>query len=166
MALDPPPQIQLLTPAHAAAYRDVRLEGLNKTRRPSAARLKVKTTNRNPGLQKELRKAISAADKLLGIAGYRRQEGPKHCHKGVLWGMYVRPIARNSRLGRRLVAAVIEHAAGRVEQLTLTVVSENQIARQLYASLGFIEYGRERRGLKLDGRYYDQLLMVRFLAAD
>ena len=34
---------------------------------------------------------------LLGVAGFYVQPGPKHRHKGMLWGMYVRPQARGGR---------------------------------------------------------------------
>jgi RimJ/RimL family protein N-acetyltransferase len=102
---------------------------------------------------------------LQGTAGYRVQDGPKENPKALLWGMYVRPAARNSGLGRLLVEAVVSHASGRVELLQLTVVTENLAARRLYESLGFAEYGREARALKQNGRYYDEILMVRFLTA-
>jgi ribosomal protein S18 acetylase RimI-like enzyme len=77
--------------------------------------------------------------------------------------MYVRPAARNSGLGRRLLEAVVNHASGRVEQLLLSVVSENEAAHRLYQELGFSEYGREMKALKLGERYLDEILMVRFL---
>jgi len=78
--------------------------------------------------------------------------------------MYVRAIARNFGLGRRLVDAVVKHASERVEQLQLAVVGENQAAYRFYKNLGFVEYGRETKALKQDGRYYDEILMVKFLA--
>ena len=56
--------------------------------------------------------------------------------------------------------AVIELARGRVELVQLTVVRDNERARGLYASLGFQEYGVEWHSLKLDGRYYDEILMA------
>jgi RimJ/RimL family protein N-acetyltransferase len=43
------------------------------------------------------------------------------------------------------------------------VVSENGDARRLYGTLGFVEYGYEKRALKQDERYYDEVLMVKFL---
>ena len=55
------------------------------------------------------------------------------------------------------------HARGRVEMVQLTVVSENEGARRLYGALGFVEYGYEKRALKQGGRYYDEVLMVKFL---
>ena len=77
--------------------------------------------------------------------------------------MYVRTAGRNASLGKRLVAAVLDHARGRVEMVQLTVVSENEAARRLYGAMGFVEYGYEKRGLKQDERYYDEVLMVKFL---
>ena len=77
--------------------------------------------------------------------------------------MYVRAAARNLDLGKRLVAAVLNHARGRVEMVQLTVVNENKAACRLYGAMGFVEYGHEKRALKQDGRYYDEILMVKFL---
>jgi RimJ/RimL family protein N-acetyltransferase len=45
----------------------------------------------------------------------------------------------------------------------LTVVSVNEAARRLYSAMGFVEYGYEKRALKHDGRYFDEVLMVKFL---
>ena len=53
-----------------------------------------------------------------------------------------------------------------VEILQLDVVSENEAARRLYASLGFVEYGIERKALKQGGRYYDEVLMAKDLIGD
>ena len=58
---------------------------------------------------------------------------------------------------------MLDHARGRVEMVQLTVVSENEAARRLYRAMGFVEYGYEKRALKQDGRYYDEVLMVKFL---
>lgn len=77
--------------------------------------------------------------------------------------MYVRAADRNAGLGKRLVAAVLDHARGRVEMVQLTVVSENVAARRLYHAMGFVECGYEKRALKHGGRYYDDVLMVNFL---
>ena len=100
------------------------------------------------------------------MAGFLGREGIKDKHKGMLWGMYVRPNARNMGVGRRLVETVIAFARERVELLQLAVVSENEEARRLYASLGFVEYGIERRALKQHGRYYDEILMAIDLTGD
>jgi len=102
-------------------------------------------------------------DELVGVAGYWPQEAAKESHKATLWGMYVRFSARGSGLGRHLIEAVVEHATGRVAQLQLGVAIGNAAALRLYTKSGFSEYGRELKALKQDGRYIDEILMVRFL---
>ena len=108
----------------------------------------------------------SVEDDLLGVAGCWPREGAKVSHKAGLWGMYVSARARNLGLGQRLMEAVVDHATGRFEQLQLSVASENEAAHRLYQKMGFSEYGREMKALKQDGRYMDEILMVRFLGRD
>jgi ribosomal protein S18 acetylase RimI-like enzyme len=101
--------------------------------------------------------------KLVAMAGFAIQQGQKCAHKGVLWGMYVRPGARGTGVGRRLIDAVLDHARQHVELIQLTVVRDNEQARRLYASLGFLDYGLEKNALKQEGRYYDEVLMAKDL---
>ena len=161
------PQIRRLEPVDAALYREIRLEALQ--RNPEAFGSTFERENAQPLSWFEA--AISRADifggfldgRLMGVAGFAAQEGTKHAHKGLLWAMYVRSAARKSGLGKILVTAVLDHARGRVEMVQLAVVSENEAARRLYEAMGFVEYGYEKRALKHDGRYYDEVLMVKFL---
>ncbi|MCY1250884.1 hypothetical protein D9M72_645760 [compost metagenome] len=67
-------------------------------------------------------------------------------------------------MSRRLVEAVVDEARGKVEQLQLTVVSSNAAAIRLYSKLGFAEYGLEKRALRIDGQYLDEVLMALALA--
>jgi ribosomal protein S18 acetylase RimI-like enzyme len=103
---------------------------------------------------------------IVGMAGFLGREGAKDAHKGYLWGMYVRTDSRNAGVGRKLAEAVIDYAREHVEVLQLDVVSENEAARRLYVSLGFVEYGIERNALKQGGRYYDEVLMAKDLMVD
>jgi RimJ/RimL family protein N-acetyltransferase len=104
-----------------------------------------------------------AADGPVGMAGFFQETGEKRRHKGMLWGVYVRAGWRGRGIAGRLVDRVVAHAAGRVEVLHLSVVADNPPARRLYEGRGFAAYGLEERGLKLGGRYVDELLMARFL---
>jgi RimJ/RimL family protein N-acetyltransferase len=163
-------QIRRLEPTDAVLYREIRLEALQKN--PEAFGSTFERENAQPLSWFEA--AVGRADifgafldgRLAGIAGFSVQEGSKQAHKGLLWAMYVRDVARGSGLGKILVAAVLEHARGRVEMVQLTVVSENVAAHRLYSAMGFAEYGYEKRALKQDGRYYDEFLMVKFLDGD
>ena len=151
----------------AALYRDIRLEALQKNPEAFGSTFEKESAQPLSWFEAAIRRADIFGGfldgTLAGIAGFAAQEGAKHAHKGLLWAMYVRSAARKSGLGKILVAAVLDHARGRVEMVQLTVVSENEAARRLYEAMGFVEYGYEKRALKHDGRYYDEVLMVKFL---
>ena len=159
-------RVRRLLPEDAARYREIRLEGLRVS--PEAFGNTFEVENARPIelfadriRDSETMGAFEGAE-ILGVAGLRANQGPKESHKGMLVGMYVRPQARNRGVGRRLVEAVIEVARTRgVELLQLAVVSDNEPARRLYARLGFVEYGIEKKSLKQGGRYTDEVLMVK-----
>ena len=166
----PPPRIRPLTSSDAVVYRDIRLEGLQLD--PDAFSSTFEREKAMP-LDWFADRIVNGnvfgvfkGDELLGVAGYWRREGAKESHKAGLWGMYVRKAARGSGLGQRLIEAVTDHAKGHVELLQLSVASDNEAAIQLYHKAGFSEYGREIRALKDGNRYFDEILMVRFLARD
>ena len=157
-------EIRRLTSEDAVAYRDIRLAGLKDS--PEAFGSTFGRENGQPLswfrdrlCNSRVFGAFRSTD-LLGIAGFAIREGEKERHKGLLWGMYVRPDARNIGVGRQLVEAVIDSARRHVELLQLSVVSDNEPARRLYARLGFVEYGVEKNSLKQNGRYYDEILMA------
>jgi L-amino acid N-acyltransferase YncA len=104
--------------------------------------------------------------RIVGMAGLVVGKGPKELHKGLLVGMYVRPQARAKGVGCQLAEGLIDVARQRVELLHLTVDRENEPTRRLYARLGFVEYGIEKKALKQDGRYYDEVLMAKDLTPD
>jgi ribosomal protein S18 acetylase RimI-like enzyme len=159
--------IRRITPPDAALYRDIRLEALQ--RNPEAFASTFESEDSQP--------LTWFADRLAGseiLGGFRDLEllgtvalmiprGPKESHKGLLWGMYVRPNARGAGVGRRLGDAIIDLARSRVELIQLAVIEDNAQARRLYASLGFAEYGIEKNALKQDGRYYHEILMAKAL---
>jgi ribosomal protein S18 acetylase RimI-like enzyme len=163
-------RIRRLLPADAALYREVRLAALKGDPFAFGSTFEVESAQPLSSFAARLESSavFGALDggELQGIAGFVGREEVKECHKGLLWGMYVRPAARKSGVGRRLVETVIDFARRRVELLQLTVVSDNQTARRLYASLGFVEYGTEWRSLKQGGRYFDEILMALDLMAD
>ena len=100
----------------------------------------------------------------VGMAGLEPYVGANVRHKATVWGVYVGPAARGRGAGQALFEAIIDHArAVGVEVLQLGVGDFNAPAQRLYRRMGFEPYGLERRALKLEGRYIDEVLMALYL---
>jgi ribosomal protein S18 acetylase RimI-like enzyme len=152
-----PIQIRRLEPADAELYREVRLEALRCDSEVFGSTFEAENVRPLHWFSDRLGgSAVFGAfrdSKLIGIAGLVIQQGKKEAHKSFLVGMYVRPQSRRAGVGRRLVETIIDFAREWVELIQLSVVTDNEQARRLYASLGFVEYGIEKNALKQDGRY-------------
>jgi len=163
-------EIRRLTSADATAYRDIRLTGLRESPEAFGSTFVRESTQPLTWFCNRLSNSAVfgafQATALLGVAGLAIREGEKERHKGLLWGMYVRSDTRKAGVGRQLVEAVIDHARAHVEVIQLSVISDNEPARRLYAGLGFVEYGLEKDSLKQNGRYYDEILMAVDLRLD
>jgi RimJ/RimL family protein N-acetyltransferase len=163
-------RIRRLASSDGAAYREIRLEALRLNPEAFGSSFEAESIRPLEHFSERVVEcpvfAAFRGAEIVGMAGFLGRAGGKDAHKGYLWGMYVRLDARNAGVGRKLAQAVIDYARGHVEILQLDVVSENEAARRLYASLGFVEYGIERNALKQHGRYYDEVLMAKDLTAD
>jgi RimJ/RimL family protein N-acetyltransferase len=165
-----PIKLRRLGPDDASAYREIRLEALADS--PHAFSSTLESEQAQPldrfatRLADDFVLGAFSGPYLVGVAGFYVQPRPKHRHKGMLWGMYVRPDHRAAGIGRKLVDAIIAHARQHVELLQLFVVADNMPARRLYASLGFVEYGIERHATKYQGEYHDDVLMALPLMVD
>ncbi|MEN3386147.1 MAG: hypothetical protein V7608_6191 [Hyphomicrobiales bacterium] len=154
----------------AALYRGIRLEALRANSEAFGSAFETENAHDLSWFVDRLGSSTVLGafldSELVGIVGFAIQQGQKRAHKGLLWGMYVRAGARGTGVGRRLIEALLDLARQHVELIQLTVVRENEQARRLYASLGFVNYGLETHSLKQDGRYYDEVLMAKDLLGE
>jgi len=165
----PDPEIKLLTCSDALAYRDIRLEGLRQNPEAFASTFEDER-DRPLDWFKELitQSRIFGAvlpQGLVGIVGLRSHADAKLRHKAMIWGMYVRHEARQYGIGERLIDAAVVYASSHVEQLQLAVIADEHVVWTNGAVRHFIEYGHQINALKHGGRYYDDILMVKFLGA-
>lgn len=162
-------QIRTLEQADWESYRTIRLEALAGapeafgTSLAEEERMAPEDWQRRlaPGSERVMFGAFLGGQ-IVGTVGLIREQRAKTCHKGMIVGMYVSPVARGRGVGRLLLQEALQRARAMdgLEQVELAVVSDNHAARQLYLSMGFALYGREPRALRVDGRYYDEDLMV------
>lgn len=99
---------------------------------------------------------------LAGMVGLKRDEHHKLRHKAFIWGVYVAPELRGRGVGRQLMQATLDHAAGwpGLRQIYLGVNAANQPAIHLYQRMSFVTYGREPACMIVNGEVIDELLMV------
>lgn len=161
--------VRRLGPADAAALLALRREALETdpvafSASPADDRHRTVEAVREslePGRRAAVLGAFDGAS-LAGMAGVVQAQGAKRAHKALVWGMYVTPRLRGRGLGARLLEAAIAQAREwpEVEQVQLGVTESAAIARRLYESAGFREWGREPGAVKWEGRHHDALHLV------
>jgi ribosomal protein S18 acetylase RimI-like enzyme len=155
--------IRRLTSTDAAAYRDLRLAALHDHPAAFTAAYEDEVTQPVSFFAERLAGGTVFArggERLDGMAGFYIREGLKTCHRGVLWGMYVRPETRGTGLAMALIEAVKDHARPLVEEVMLGVGTDNQAAIARYRAAGFVRCGSERRAIKIGDRYFDEISMT------
>jgi ribosomal protein S18 acetylase RimI-like enzyme len=95
------------------------------------------------------------------MVGLGREDGVKTEHKGFIRSMFVDPSTRKLGVASELLKTAIGHSETelKLEQLTLAVNSTNIEAINLYKKFRFVEYGIEPNALKIEGRYFAEMLM-------
>ncbi len=100
---------------------------------------------------------------LVGMTGIHGNTRTKESHHADLWGVYVRPAWRKLGLAQALVNAAVDTAAAKgVAIVKLTVVPESG-AQGCYERCGFRVTGVDPAAIQWNGRYYDELLMHRWV---
>ncbi len=100
---------------------------------------------------------------VVGGGNFLRGKWAKNAHTASL-GVSVRRAFRGLGLGEAIMRAGIEWAQGLgIRKLTLGVFATNGPALALYQKLGFVEEGRLRGEVLLQGVPVDEILMARWL---
>ncbi len=162
--------IRVLSESDAGLYQEVRLSALKNNpeafgstyEREVKFSLETVSERMKPTRDKFVLGAFDTRGSLVGIVAFVRENGLKTAHKGNVFGMYVAPEMRGQGLGKSLMLELIRKAKNceGLEQINLTVMSENEVGKKLYKFLGFVVYGVEHNALKYNGQYFDEDFMV------
>jgi ribosomal protein S18 acetylase RimI-like enzyme len=157
--------VHKLTAADVPALRELRLESLRLHPEYFGADIEAEEMMTVADVIARMGSGVSFGgfvDGILsGMVVFVKPDRKKTGHTGDLGAMYVRESARGTGLADALVKAVLEEAAGRVDQIKLTVNVDNARAIRLYRRNGFREIGRYPDSLRVGGRSYDELVMFR-----
>ena len=97
---------------------------------------------------------------VIGWCDIVRNPRPAMAHGGLL-GLGLAAPFRGKGVGTKLMRATIEAAKrARFTRVELTVREDNVRALRLYERLGFVVEGRIARHMRIDGQYFDSLLMA------
>lgn len=106
-------------------------------------------------------------NKLAGIVSFTRDgnDREKLRHKGILYRMYVSAAYRGLGIAKILIENVIIRAKQleNMEQINLTVISNNIKAKNIYINFGFETFSTEKNAIKWKNNYFDEESMVLFL---
>jgi ribosomal protein S18 acetylase RimI-like enzyme len=162
--------VRPLTVADVAAMRELRLEGLRLHPECFAADHDIEAALTLDDFAARMNSATTFGgflnDELAGMVVFVQPPRKKVAHTGELAAMYVRALARGTGLSDALVEAAIDLAVEKkVEQLKLTVNAENPHAVRLYERHGFRELAKFPNSLRVGGRTYDEIIMLRSVSA-
>ncbi|MFL6570471.1 MAG: GNAT family N-acetyltransferase [Burkholderiales bacterium] len=101
-----------------------------------------------------------ADDKVIGWCDVALLPWATQRHSGVL-GMGVIDSHRGHGVGRALLDATLRAAWEKgLTRVELTVRSDNEPAKRLYESVGFVTEGLRKRHMYIDGQFIDSWLMA------
>lgn len=104
-------------------------------------------------------------EKVVGIVGFYQEQKVKQKHIANVVGVYVLPEYRGMKIGYQLLAKVLEEIKKNeeIKVINLGVVDTQKAAMKLYKSFGFIEVGKIRYAVNVNGQYFDEYLMQMYL---
>src|SRR4051794_4156033 len=101
---------------------------------------------------------------LVGIVSFARDgaDREKLRHKGVLFRMYVSKDFRGQGIATKLIEVLVERVrtVSDIEQINLTVISNNESAKKLYEKFGFVLFGSEQNAIKWKNKYFTEDQMM------
>lgn len=164
-------EIRQLRPDDAEAYFALRLEALQIN--PEAFGSSYEEEKDYPLSRTQSRLSDPASyvygafveKDLVGVVTLMRETKIKMSHRTNIYAVYVTPKRRGKGVAKQLLKATIEKSRDLqgIEQVYLAVVAENTAAKKVYRAFGFETYGIDRKAIKINGKYYDEELMVLYL---
>lgn len=165
------PLISQLTPAHANAYRALRLRCLTdhpqaftsdaEEARTQPLAWSVQRLTPHPDQPHDFFLGAFVGDVLVGMAGVQGRYRTKERHNATVLGMYVTPEHTSQGLGGLLLTALLKQARQRpqLQQLDLTVTQGNDTAQALYERHGFTVFGVHPNAIQVNNQSFAKVLM-------
>ncbi len=104
-------------------------------------------------------------DKLVGMIVYIIENKIKTKHIANIYGVYVKKEFRGQGAGKKLIESALKiiQKNVNVSKIKLTANPKQVAAVKLYETFGFKLVGRLKKELKINDKFYDELIMERLL---
>lgn len=160
-------EIGTLPPSRWSEYRDIRLEALREEPSAFAGSYEEESPLPRESWEAGMANALFATSDgmTVGVMTYRFLEEKKLLHIATICGVYVRAGHRGRGIGKRLLDRTLQEIRKnrKIVKINLHVNPLQEAAVKLYEQAGFTTVGRLRKDLFVDGEFYDELVMEKFL---
>ena len=160
--------IRRVTEEDVEALIELRLEALRNHPVAFSADYEKERDRSLPDWKKRIARSVIFVawdgDSAAGMATFLRGASSKTSYHGNIFGVYVRPGYRGHGLGGRLVDRCVQWARDNdIPMVYIAAAATNTAAIRCYTRCGFSVYGLQPMAVKVDGIYYDELLMAQEL---
>ncbi len=148
-------------------YRDLRFDALNSEPRAFGSSYEEELQLSEEQWRERIKNTIFALDddKLIGMLVSVVERNQKMKHIANIFGVYVKQEYRHQHIGTKLfqytIAQLQENKA--IVKIRLAVNNIQKNAIKLYKKMGFKVVGHLKKELQVDGNFYDEPMMEKFL---
>lgn len=148
-------------------YKNIRLQALQEVPQAFLDDIdRAKDEEKSFWVQRSKNVIFAEVDgRVVGTAGFYQEEKSKQKHIMNIVGVYVLPEYRGKKVGYQLLEKVLEEIKKNkeIKVIQLGVVDTQKEAMDLYKSLGFVEIGKLKYAVNVNGKYFDEYLMQMYL---
>lgn len=159
--------IKSLSPDDWEKFRDIRLEALRTDPLAFGSSYEGEKNLEESVWQERIENTLFALSENtpVGMIAFSFEKKIKIKHVAYIHGVYVRPEFRGKEIGKKLIEHVLKviRQNNAITKIRLTVTSEQVAALNLYKSYGFDIVGKLKNELCVGGKFYDGIILEKFL---
>jgi len=148
-------------------YRDLRLEALKNEPLAFGSSYEEEQFNLEAYWRQHIQNVLFAVSDNgpVGMLVHARNNRIKTNHIYGIYGVYVRKDYRGQGIGNKLMDAALDEIQkiSGIEKIELAVNPVQKAAEKLYRKYGFKTAGCSKKAIRFNGKFYDELLMEKYL---
>jgi ribosomal protein S18 acetylase RimI-like enzyme len=160
-------KIERLSEDRGQDYRDLRLGALQSEPVAFGSSYEEERLLTEANWRDRIKNALFAMEdnQPVGMVVVMRNNRIKQNHIAEIYGVYVKKEYRGKGIGKQLMEAALGeiYTQKDVTKIKIGVNPTQKAAEQLYWKMGFEKAGRLKNEMRIDGNYYDELVMEKYL---